>query len=233
MIGQKDEKAPGFLVEVTHLAQEHRECLPALGQSRPADVVAAHPCGTIQRPGMLPGEAQVVLGSDDKEVSGPRDQVEAFEIHVRAIHHRESSGVENEIVEPEHVVRTSAGDVNAGGNRAAQIDLDICNLIPALVRRKSAQGTRGDVAQSFAPRKLGKGHANNLLPTAEMPDPAFRIVAFDQAVESLEVDQIEKAGQHKSAGIHAKKHEQNSNASHPFSAVTHSFYGYSKTSSFS
>jgi hypothetical protein len=47
------------------------------------------------------------------------------------------------------------------------------------------------------------------------------------------VDQIKEQGQHNSSEIHAKKQGQNSNAAHPFSSVTHSFYDRFKTSSFS
>ena len=263
----------------------------------------------IHGPGLLPGEAQVVLGSSGKEGSGTDNQVEVFEIHEPSIHDRESAGLEDEVVEPEYVVRTSAGDINVGGNRTAQIDpgmqLDsrfgsaevgpgkecqrqidgrraqgidrVLQVQPKGFARVKSPGsaheafgqilpkspvprfvgfgqgrsgyrfaktgmiecfrlgvqTGGDVAQSLAPRQLGEGHADKLLATAKVPDARLGIVTLHQAVESLSVDQIEKLGQHKSAGIHAKKHERNSDASHPFSSITHSFYGHSKTSSFS
>ena len=73
-----------------------------------------------------------------------------------------------------------------------------------------------NIPQSFPPRPLGKRHADELLATAEMPHAGLGIVALHQAVERLSVDQIEKLGQYKSAGIHARKLGPISNASHPF-----------------
>ena len=73
-----------------------------------------------------------------------------------------------------------------------------------------------NIPQSFPPRELGKRHADELLATTEMPHAGLGIVALHQAVERLSVDQIEKLGQYKSAGIHARKLGPISNASHPF-----------------
>ena len=74
--------------------------------------------------------------------------------------------------------------------------------------------TLGNIAQPFPPSQLGKSHADELLPTAEMTHARLLVVAFHQTVESLAVDQIEELGQNKSAGIYAKKHGPISNASH-------------------
>jgi len=49
-----------------------------------------------------------------------------------------------------------------------------------------------------------------------MPDAGLRIVALHQTVERLAVDQIEKLGQHKSAGIHT-------GSVNPFKCVTFIF----------
>jgi len=46
-------------------------------------------------------------------------------------------------------------------------------------------------AQPLAPSQLRKGHAGELLATAEMPDTRLGIVAFHEAVEGLAMHKIE------------------------------------------
>ena len=60
--------------------------------------------------------------------------------------------------------------------------------------------------------QLSKGHADELLPTTKVPDARVRIVAFDQAVEGLAVDQIGELRQNKSTGIHGRNPARISNA---------------------
>ena len=123
VVGQEDQIPLRLGVEVAHLSQKVREGFSCFGQSGFADLVAAQAARVIHRKGTLPGEAQVVFGSRDKERSGACDQIQAFEIHVTAVHDVEGSRFEEEIVEPTNVVLAGIGDVNAGGNRTAQIDL--------------------------------------------------------------------------------------------------------------
>jgi hypothetical protein len=73
----------------------------------------------------VPGEAQVVLGARDEEGSGRGEPIETFEIHVTTVHHIEGSGLQEQFVQPEHIVLARAADVDAGGNGAAQIDLRV------------------------------------------------------------------------------------------------------------
>ena len=125
VVCKKDEVPPFLLIVVTNLAQERREIRPRLWQLGFADLVAAKSRPHVHRLGSLPGILQVVLGSCDKERSGLSDQMEAFEIHVAAIHHIEGSRLEKQIVEPEHVVVACGGDKDAGGNRATKVDLSV------------------------------------------------------------------------------------------------------------
>ena len=62
--------------------------------------------------------------------------------------------------------------------------------------------TGRDIAQSFPPGQLRKGHADQLLPTPKMPNLALRIVALDQPGKSLPVDQIEDLAEDVAAGVH-------------------------------
>ncbi len=309
VVCQKDEVPPFLLIVVTNLAQERREIGPRLWQLGFADLVAAKSRPHVHRLGALPGILQVVLGPCEKECTSLSDQMEAGEIHVAAIHDVERAGLENQLVEPKHVVLSGSSNEDTGGNRTPQIDLsvhldsglglsEVCprkkgerkihsrrvqginrvvDLQPQVFARvqrpgfaherlgqilpkppvalfvgigESGFGNRlpeaqmvagsrsriqavGNVAQSFPPSQLSESHADELLAATKMPDAGLRVVTLHQAVEGLSVDQIEELSQYKSAGIHAEKHEGNSNASHPFSFVTRSFYDCSKTLLFS
>jgi hypothetical protein len=54
--------------------------------------------------------------------------------------------------------------------------------------------TGGYVAQSFPPGQLRKSHADQLLSTTEMPNLALRIVAMDQPIERLLMNEFEGFG---------------------------------------
>ncbi len=81
----------------------------------------------------------------------------------------------------------------------------------------------GNIPQSFPPCQLGKGHADELLAASKMPNPRLGIVALDQAVESLAVNQTENLRQNKLAGIHGQKSGCFSSPSHHFSCSSASF----------
>jgi hypothetical protein len=75
-------------------------------------------------------------------------------------------------------------------------------------------------------------------PTEEELDPASQTVnGCNSQRRNVQVvgqeNQIEKLGQHESAGIHAKKHEWISNASHHLFSIKHSYYFACDTSSLS
>jgi len=125
MVGQEDQIAFRFLVEVAYLSQERRKGFLCFAQSQIADLVAAQSRRVIHREGMLAREAQVAFGPRDKKGSGTGDQIQAHEIHVAAIHDVKSSRLEKQLVEPKHVVLACAGNVDAGRNRTAQIDLSV------------------------------------------------------------------------------------------------------------
>jgi len=80
--------------------------------------------------------------------------------------------------------------------------------------------TIGNVPQTFAPSQLSKRHTDELLTTTEVAHLALCFVFVHQTLEGLAVHQVEHLAQDKSAGIHASKAGQNSNASHSFSFAT-------------
>ena len=108
-----------------------------------------------------------------------------------------------------------------------------CGLGNSLSKTKMVESfapcveTGGDIAQSFPPGQLRKGHADQLLSATEMSNLALRIVALNQSGESLPVDQIEDLGKDVAAGVHGRRSSprpsRSSNPSHPFWIATHSF----------
>ena len=296
MIGQKDERVFPFGVEVANPSQETRECISCFGQSWFADLIASQSRLGVDRPRMLAREAQVVLGTRDEESSGTGDPIQSLEVHVAAIHHVESAGVEEQFVEPENIVLSCAGDVNAGRNRAPQIELGVHldsrfgsakvgpwekgqrevdggrvqgidsvfqfqtkvfsgiersglaheafgqilpqspvplfvgvgqrrfgdRLAKAQVVERLGLGvqTCRDVAQPLAPSQLSEGHADELLPTAEMLHPRLGIVAANQTFEGFPMNEVENLRENVAAGIHSPTscngNSRSSNPSQPF-----------------
>jgi hypothetical protein len=98
--------------------------------------------------------------------------------------------------------------------------------------RRSRIHAGGDVPQSLAPRQLGEDHADELLAAAEVTDTGLGVVATDQAVESLTMDEVENLGENEAAGVHGpgmyQKPPQNSKASHRISSVIHSLPAFFK-----
>ncbi|OBQ31762.1 MAG: hypothetical protein AN487_23640, partial [Anabaena sp. CRKS33] len=86
--------------------------------------------------------------------------------------------------------------------------------------------TGGDIAQSFPPGQLRKSHTDQLLSATEMPNFALRIVALNQPVERLPMNEFEDLGEDVAARVHGrvslKTAAQSSNASHPFWIANHS-----------
>jgi hypothetical protein len=80
--------------------------------------------------------------------------------------------------------------------------------------------TGSDVAQSFPPGQLRKGHVDQLLSTPKMPTLALRIVALDQPKKRLAIHQFEDLGKDVAASLHGHRSSPNdspsSNAWHPF-----------------
>jgi len=86
--------------------------------------------------------------------------------------------------------------------------------------------TGGDIAQSFPPGQLRKGHADQLLSTPKMPNLALRVVALNQPGKRLAIYQIEDLGEDVAARVHgrvsSKNVAQSSNAWHPFWIASYS-----------
>ena len=192
VVGEEDELLGGLCIEVAHSAQRIREVGCCFGKRRTPNLIAENAFQAIPRQRAMTGEAEVALGPSDEEGSGKNDPSKTSKIHVGTIHHIESAGFEEQVVEP----------MNIGVE------------------------TSGDIAQPFPPSQLRKGHADQLLTTPKMPNLALRIVALNQPVECLPMNEFEDLGEDVAARVHgrvsSKPAAQSSNASHPFWIANHS-----------
>ena len=278
VVGEEDQFPCGFRVVVAYLSQKSGKGISRFGETRLADMIAAQAGEAIHRQRVVPGELQFAFGPCDEEGSRVGNQKEAGEIHIAAIHQIECPGFEQQAVEPADVVLACSGDMNAGWNRAPQVDLGVhldARLgLPEVGPRKEGQrevdgrrveGIDGvveveskilariqcpclshealgkvfpkppvalfvgiregglrhrlaesqvmqsrrpriqtgcNVPQSLAPSQLGKYHADELLTAAEVADTRFGVVASDQSVERLTMDEIENLGEDEAAGVH-------------------------------
>jgi hypothetical protein len=270
----------------------------------------------------MTGKANIALGPRDEEGSGKNDPSKRSKIHVGAIHHIEGTCFEEQVVEPVNICIAGSTDVDAGRDRAPQIELvmhldtgfgasemspreetereidrggsdlreNTCRRQPAgrgeaeviqslnhvlqfqseilsgienmrlahesfgqvfpeppvpllvgigqgglgnsfsktkmVENFASCVETGGDLAQSFPPGQLRKGHADQMLSTPKMPNLALGIVALDQTGKRLAIYQFEDLGEDVEASVHgrvsSKNVAQSSNAWHPFWIANHS-----------
>lgn len=144
VVGQEDQLFAGFRIVVSDFPKEDGKRLPRFGESRFSNMIAAQAGKPVHRLRVMPRELEIGFCASDKESSGLGNQCQTREVHVASIHEVKSSSFEKEAVEPSHVVLSRSGDVDAGRNRATQVDLgvhlDSCFRLPEVRPRK--QGKR-------------------------------------------------------------------------------------------
>ena len=125
VFGQKDEFPAGFRIVVSDLAQLNGKGFSGFGQCGFSNMIAAQAGEAIHGFRLMPGELEISLCTSHEE--GPRVgyQDESDEIHIAANHQIEGSCVEQQTVEPAHVVLSRTGNADAGRNRPTQIDLSM------------------------------------------------------------------------------------------------------------
>ena len=302
VVGEEDKMLGRLCIEVAHSAQRVREVGCCFEKRWTPNLIAENTLQAIPRHRVMTGKAKIALGPRDEEGARLNDASKPSKVHVAAIHHIEGSRFEEQVVEPVNICIAGSTDVDAGRDRASQIELgmhldpglgasEICpweetqreidgggveginrvlqfqsevlsgventclahepfgeifpeSPVPLLVGigqgglgnslskaemiQSFASGveTGGYVAQSFPPGQLRKGHADQLLSATEMPNLALRIVALDQPVERLPMNEFEDLGEDVAARVHgrvsSKTVVQSSNASHSFLIASHS-----------
>lgn len=95
------------------------------GKRWSAYLIAENPLRRITGQRTITGEAQVALGASDEEGSCQNDPSQSCKIHVTAIHHIEGTCLEEKPVEPENIGLAGYADMDAGRDRASQIELGV------------------------------------------------------------------------------------------------------------
>ena len=116
MVCQEGQIAPRRRIEVMHFPQRPRKGCARAREGQFADLVAAHSCRGVGWQGVMAGKPQVVFGADDKKSSRRRHPTETLKIHIATVHDVKSSRLQDQFVEPEHVVLTGVGHMNTSGN---------------------------------------------------------------------------------------------------------------------
>jgi hypothetical protein len=125
IVGQEDERFACFRIEVFHPPEGHWKGIAGLFECWLAYMIAAQAGQTIHQHRVMPGELKVGLGTGDKERSRLGDQRQSDEVHIASIHQIKGSRLEEQAVEPAHVVLARIGNVDTSRNRATQVDLGV------------------------------------------------------------------------------------------------------------
>ena len=125
VVGEKHEILAGIQIDVFHSPQQHWKSRARLVEGGFADMIAAQPSQSIHRQRVVTSELKVCLGARDKERASLGDERQSNEVHVATIHQIESPSLEEQTVEPSHVVLARSRDMDTGRNRSSQVDLSM------------------------------------------------------------------------------------------------------------
>ena len=123
VVGEEDKMLGGLLVEVAHPAQRIWEVGRCFGKRWRSNLIAENTLQAIPRKRPMTGEAKIALGPRDEEGARLNDASKPSKVHVASIHHIEGSRFEEQVVEPVNICIAGSGDVDAGRDRASQIEL--------------------------------------------------------------------------------------------------------------
>jgi len=123
VVGEEDQMLGGLLVEVAHPAQRIWEVGRCFGKRWRSNLIAENTLQAIPRERSMTGEAKIALGASDEEGACQNDTSKPSKVHVAAIHHIEGTRFEEKVVEPVNIGIAGSGDVDAGRDRASQIEL--------------------------------------------------------------------------------------------------------------
>ena len=123
VVGEEDKMLGGLLVEVAHPAQRIWEVGRCFGKRWRSNLIAENTLQAIPMERSMTGEAKIALGASDEEGACQNDTSKPSKVHVAAIHHIEGSRFEEQVVEPVNICIAGSRDVDAGRDRASQIEL--------------------------------------------------------------------------------------------------------------
>ena len=85
-------------------------------------LIGPHPGRLVDRRGIQPAIAKILLGPDDEEGQAIREGMKPFEIQIPAVHHVIRSGFGKQFVEDVHVVPLPVGDLDERGDVPPQVE---------------------------------------------------------------------------------------------------------------
>jgi len=153
---------------------------------------------TVERDGMVADQSgtaihrrrvqasciEVSLGASDEEAARLIQRVEPLEVEVASIHDVEGARLDNKQIQDVDIVQLAIGDVNEGGDRAAQIEQRVqfhCRLGGAKRRPRKHRQTQIDGRGIERINGIGQFHAKGLA--------GVERACFDnQPLSELEVD---------------------------------------------
>ena len=131
VVGEEDEMLGRLCIEVAHSAQRVREVGCCFGKRRTPNLIAENTLQAIPRERPMTGKAKIAFGASDEEGACQNDTSKPSKVHVAAIHHIEGSRFEEQVVEQVKIGLAGSRDVDAGRDRASQIELGM-HLDPGL-----------------------------------------------------------------------------------------------------
>src|ERR1700674_1475778 len=118
---QKLEPLPGFDIKITHAAELLRVHFGGVDGGQDDSVIGSDSGGLVYWMRVATLEQDVGFGAYDEEGRAEREDIQALEIHVAAIHDVECPGLRQNLVEDIDVVHFAAGNADERGDVAVQI----------------------------------------------------------------------------------------------------------------
>ena len=141
VVGQKYQALVGFRIEVTDSSEFRWVVLPGIEVCGDNGLIALHPAGFVDVPGITSGKPEVVLGSDDKEPCCLVDHMQTGKIEIAAIEDIDGARFDGNLIEDVDLVDLSVGYDDHRGNSAPQIKKGM-QLDSALALSKDGPGEK-------------------------------------------------------------------------------------------
>lgn len=85
-------------------------------------LVRTQASGSVHRVGVTAAELHIGAGANDKEHGRLGQRIEPLEMNVAAVHDRDSSRLQRQLVEQADIAGACSGDINIGRDAAAQVE---------------------------------------------------------------------------------------------------------------
>jgi hypothetical protein len=143
VVGEKLEPFSCFDIEIIHAAELLRVRFGGVDGGQDDSVIGSNSGALVYRMRVATLEQDVGFGAHDEEGRAEREDVQALEIHVAAIHDVERPGLRQNLVEDINVVHFAAGNADKRGDIAVQVQQRV-HLHRAFVLSKPRPRKQGE-----------------------------------------------------------------------------------------